>query len=201
MVFYYDYPGYVVYMGADSNENDKLIEHGWATDIWFHVDSLSSAHVYLRLPLSTAMAVDCNHEIMDLVPDNVIEDMCQLVKNNSIEGCKKPWVSVVYTPHSNLRKEESMKEGSVSFHNKEHRKLRKTEKNKEIVKQLEKTKREGNPDLGQERLEHEAEIIQYKKEQTRKAHENAEKIAQEAGKETQRLRDSETQNNPVMLIM
>ena len=29
--------------------SEVLIEHGRPTDLWFHVDKLSSAHVYLRL--------------------------------------------------------------------------------------------------------------------------------------------------------
>ena len=49
-------------------------------------------------------------------------------------------MSVVYTPHSNLRKEESMKSGSVSFHTSAHRRLKLTEKDKALVKALEKTR-------------------------------------------------------------
>ena len=41
---------FVIYMGADKHENEHLIKWGWPEDIWFHVDSLSSAHVYLRCP-------------------------------------------------------------------------------------------------------------------------------------------------------
>ena len=41
--------GYVVYMGRDKFENELLIENGWPEDYWFHVDNLSSAHVYIRL--------------------------------------------------------------------------------------------------------------------------------------------------------
>ncbi|KAF1789322.1 protein of unknown function DUF814 [Phytophthora cactorum] len=38
-------------MGKDKFENEDLIRYGFMEDIWFHVDDLSSAHVYLRLPL------------------------------------------------------------------------------------------------------------------------------------------------------
>jgi hypothetical protein len=41
------------------------------------VDDLSSAHVYLRLPEGTTM---------DDIPDYTLEDCCQLVKENSIQG-------------------------------------------------------------------------------------------------------------------
>lgn len=37
-------------MGRDKYENEELIKYGWPEDLWFHVDKMSSAHVYLRLP-------------------------------------------------------------------------------------------------------------------------------------------------------
>lgn len=50
MVFYYETSdGHVIYMGKDKFENEELIKYGWDEDIWFHVDDLSSAHVYLRM--------------------------------------------------------------------------------------------------------------------------------------------------------
>ena len=53
MVFYFlstvcD-PPTVLFMGRDKFENEDLIKHGWPEDVWFHVDKVSSAHVYLRL--------------------------------------------------------------------------------------------------------------------------------------------------------
>ena len=36
-------------MGKDKFENEDLIKYSFPKDIWFHVDDLSSAHVYLRL--------------------------------------------------------------------------------------------------------------------------------------------------------
>lgn len=43
-------PDVVIYMGKDKYENEELIKYAWPDcDIWFHVDNLSSAHVYLRL--------------------------------------------------------------------------------------------------------------------------------------------------------
>ena len=43
----------------------------------FHVDKLSSAHVYLRCPKGTDF---------DSIPKDVLDDCCQLVKANSIQG-------------------------------------------------------------------------------------------------------------------
>ena len=146
MPFFFDCstPGYEVYMGKDQFENDELIEHGWASDVWFHVDSLSSAHVYLRFPIEQISDHTGPGDLMDLletIPE-VVEEMCQLVKANSIEGCKKASVSVVYTPWTNLRKESHMKEGQVGFHDSAFRKTRLTEKDKSAIKTIEATRRE-----------------------------------------------------------
>lgn len=36
--------------GLDKYENEDLIKYSLPHDVWFHVDALSSAHVYLRPP-------------------------------------------------------------------------------------------------------------------------------------------------------
>lgn len=41
--------GHTLYMGKDKHENEDLIRYGFPEDVWFHVDNLSSAHVYLRM--------------------------------------------------------------------------------------------------------------------------------------------------------
>ena len=41
-------PPVTLFMGRDKYENEDLIRWGWPEDVWFHVDKLSSAHVYLR---------------------------------------------------------------------------------------------------------------------------------------------------------
>jgi hypothetical protein len=55
--------------------------------------------VYVRLPPGQG--------IEDIPPD-VVRDCSQLCKENSIEGCKKASVTIIYTPWSNLRKDGSM---------------------------------------------------------------------------------------------
>ncbi len=60
-------------------ENEDLIRWGWPEDVWFHVDKLSSAHVYLRLPKGV---------MWDAIPEEVLQECCQLVKANSIEGTR-----------------------------------------------------------------------------------------------------------------
>ncbi len=61
----------------------------------FHVDDLSSAHVYLRLP----DGIDLDH-----IPETTLEDCCQLVKANSIQVRLAPschrFHSPVHTSHN-----------------------------------------------------------------------------------------------------
>ena len=66
-------------MGKDKFENEDLIKYGHPEDVWFHVDDLSSAHVYRR------MKPDMN---MDDISEDLLLDCSSLVKANSIVGCK-----------------------------------------------------------------------------------------------------------------
>jgi hypothetical protein len=70
----------------------------------FHVDDLSSAHVYLRRPKGKGLQD---------IPLDTLQDCCQLVKANSIQGNKVDNLSIVYTPVSNLKKTASMEIGQV----------------------------------------------------------------------------------------
>lgn len=64
-------------MGKDKYENEELLKFFFPEDIWFHVDNLSSAHVYLRLKKG---------ETFENIEQNLLDECCQLVKENSIEG-------------------------------------------------------------------------------------------------------------------
>lgn len=130
-----------IYMGRDKFENEELIKHGFEEDVWFHADKLSSAHVYLRLPIGS----DWKN-----IKEPLLNDLAQLTKANSIEGNKKNNVTVIYTPWSNLKKSGDMAVGQVSFHNPRLVKRIHVEKrNNEIVNRLNKTKREETPDFYQ----------------------------------------------------
>lgn len=59
------------------SKDEDLIKYAWPQDIWFHVDKLSSAHVYLRMP---------DGMTWDTIPEALLTDCAQLVKANSIEG-------------------------------------------------------------------------------------------------------------------
>ncbi|KAL8650879.1 MAG: hypothetical protein Q9210_003560 [Variospora velana] len=54
--------------------DEELIKYGWDED--FHVDNLSSAHVYLRLKPG---------QEWDRIPAALVDDCAQLTKANSIE--------------------------------------------------------------------------------------------------------------------
>jgi len=138
-------PPYTIFMGADKHENEELIKWGFPEDVWFHVDKLSSAHVYLRLPKG---------ETLDDIPSAVLTDCAQLVKANSIQGNKMNNIAVVYTPWANLKKTSDMEVGQVGFHsNKEVRVIKVEKRINEIVNRLNKTKEEKFPNLRDEREE------------------------------------------------
>lgn len=150
-------------MGKDKFENEDLIKWGLPIDIWFHVDGYSSAHVYLRLPSS-----EYN---IDNIPETVLQECFQLVKNNSIEGCKFKSVKICYTPWANLEKSINMEVGAVGYKNNKEVKYAYVEKDRDIVKALNKTMVEKMVDL-------EMENMQYHKEQQalkKKVYEEAKK--------------------------
>ncbi|XP_062267942.1 coiled-coil domain-containing protein 25 [Platichthys flesus] len=159
MVFYFTSaavePPHTIYMGKDKYENEDLIKYGWPEDIWFHVDKLSSAHVYLRLPKGGTM---------ESIPPEVLIDCAQLVKNNSIQGCKMNNINVVYTPWANLKKTGDMDVGQIGFHHSKAVKIVSVEKKvNEIVNRLEKTKDERYPDLAAEKESRDREERNEKK--------------------------------------
>lgn len=147
MVLYFkarpDAGDYTIYMGADKNENEELIKYGLPEDVWFHVDKVSSAHVYLRLKKG---------ETIDTISEGLLEDCAQLVKAHSIQGNKMNNVEVVYTPWPNLKKSPSMDVGQVGFHNPRMVRVLTVEKRvNEIINRLNKTRVERRPDLKAEK--------------------------------------------------
>ena len=138
---------YLIYMGKDKYENEDLIKYAWPDrDIWFHVEDLSSAHVYLRLP----------HAISNYseIPPELVQECAQLTKANSIQGCKKNSCGINYTWASNLKKTIGMETGAVTFHNSKLVQRISIVKDKEMIKRLMKTKSEAYPNLELELREH-----------------------------------------------
>jgi len=147
MVFYFTsnvvQPPFRIFMGEDKHENEELIKWGWPEDVWFHVDKLSSAHVYLRLQKG---------QTIDDIASSLITDACQLVKANSIQGNKMNNIDVVYTMWENLKKTPGMEVGQVAFHrDKDVRKVRVEKRINEVVNRLNKTKIEEHPDFRNEK--------------------------------------------------
>jgi hypothetical protein len=175
MVFYYLSGGYMIYMGKHKEENEDLIKYGWPEDVWFHVDDYSSAHVYMRLKPG---------DTIDTIPPNVLEDCCQLVKANSIEGNKVNNVTIVYTPWTNLKKTNDMAVGQVGFHDAKLVKKYHIEKRQnQIINRLNKTKEEKFPNLAEEKAQRDREEREKAKADLKKKKE-AEK-QQEAEKRRQ----------------
>nr|CAG4648953.1 EOG090X0G3O [Polyphemus pediculus] len=159
MVFYFTstvvQPHVTLFMGEEKHENEELIKWGWPEDVWFHVDKLSSAHVYLRLNKG---------QVIDDVPSSVIEDAAQLVKANSIQGNKENNIDVVYTMWSNLKKTPGMEVGQVGFYReKEVKKIRVEKRVNEVVNRLNKTKVERKPDLRSEKEDRDRQERDVKK--------------------------------------
>ncbi|CAN8066125.1 unnamed protein product [Agarophyton chilense] len=177
MVFYYKTsdPSYHVYVGKDKYENEELIKYGWENDVWFHVDKLSSAHVYLRLKDGGSI---------DSIPEDVLQDCVQLVKFNSIEGNRMNNVAVVYTYWSNLRKTGDMDVGQVSFHKMAHVKRVTVEKRlNEVVNRLNRTKTEEHPDLAREKTNRTKYLNKLAREGMRKKAEREKQLREQQQKE------------------
>lgn len=110
------------------------------------------------------------------------------MKENSIEGSKKSRVDIVYTKWKNLKKTSGMEVGQVGFNHPDRvRYVRNIEKDRELVKALNKTKKELHPDLEEERRQRELLYKAERKKQRQKL-EFEEKKKRQAHKEQAELR-------------
>ncbi|KAM0253912.1 hypothetical protein ACHAQJ_007087 [Trichoderma viride] len=188
MVYYFTSnvvePAGFIYVGKDKFENEDLIKYGWEEDVCnstiyddlkntnnestqFHVDKLSSAHIYLRMQPG---------QTWDTLPEELVMDLAQLTKANSIEGNKKDNITIIYTPWANLKKDGSMDVGQV-------KRILVPNRENPIVNRLNKTKVEKKPDLKAEkdemlkqlRIKEQAAQQIKKKEEQRQAQEWKEK--------------------------
>ncbi|RSH80343.1 uncharacterized protein EHS24_008919 [Apiotrichum porosum] len=176
-------PPVTIYMGRDKVENEELLKYGLPTDVWFHVDKLSSAHVYLRQSEGEP------HGDWDNLPAALINDAAQLVKANSIEGNKKDNITVIWTPFTNLKKTGDMAVGQVSFHaDKKVKRVKVVTRDNVVVNRLNKTKVEKEVDHESERQERLRAEGRKKKasaiEQQRVADEQKKKWAEEKSART-----------------
>ncbi|KAG9046323.1 hypothetical protein FS837_004637 [Tulasnella sp. UAMH 9824] len=122
-------PPATIYMGRDKVENEDLIKYGTTDDVWFHVDKLSSAHVYLKLPPGV--------ESWEKIPQALLIDCAQLVKVREF-----------------LSKSGDMAVGQVAFHNdKTVKRVHVAQRENAIVNRLNKTKVEREVDHEQEKID------------------------------------------------
>ena len=99
------------------------------------------------------------------IPEGILEDCSQLVKANSIEGNKKNNITIIYTPHANVKKTGDMAVGTVMFHNDRLvKRFHVKERKNEIVNRLNKTKEVRAVDFEAERQERERAVGRKKKE-------------------------------------
>ncbi|EER33943.1 hypothetical protein CTRG_02761 [Candida tropicalis MYA-3404] len=143
-----------IYMGRDKIENDPLIKHSHPKNIWFHVDKLSSAHIYLQLTKEQIKSFKSFEKFS--IEEDLLTQMAQLTKANSIKGNKLNNVTIIYTPVENLHTDGSMDIGTVTFKNpKLVKRVNVAKKENAIINKLNKTKREIPTDefiTGQEQL-------------------------------------------------
>ena len=181
-MFYYTTvdESFEIYVGRDKHENELLIKYGWENDVWFHVDKLSSAHVYLRLKDGITI---------DTIPEDVLQDCLQLVKHNSIEGNKLNNVGIVYCYWNNLKKTGDMEVGQVGFHNRrEVRRALVAKRSNPIINRLNKTKTEANPDLAQAKADRIKQLNVLAREAARK------KAQEEEALQKKRQKDKEARS-------
>ena len=167
------------YVHVCSTQSMGVFTRPLPADVWFHVDDMSSAHVYLRL--------DSGKTWKD-IPETALEECCQLVKANSIKGSKIKGVKIVYTPWANLRKTKSMEAGQVGFHTPTQKAYRTISRNKDILRALAKTKTwVEEPDLEGQRRARDAQAKEELKAQ-RKEQAAADAAERKARKEQAALR-------------
>ncbi|TPX42486.1 hypothetical protein SeMB42_g01462 [Synchytrium endobioticum] len=171
-------PAAQIYVGKDKFENEELIKYGFEEDVWFHVDKLSSAHVYLRQAKGASW---------EDIPEALLQDLAQLTKANSIEGNKKDNVTIIYTPWPNLKKTAGMETGQVSFHrDKLVKRIHVPTRVNAIINRLNKTKIEKEPDLAAEKINRQRQDrvdgreADKKKRQEERAEKDAKRVQEEA---------------------
>ncbi|RLV96696.1 Coiled-coil domain-containing protein 25 [Spathaspora sp. JA1] len=131
----------VIYMGRDKIENDPLIKHSHPKNIWFHVDNYSSAHLYLQL--TKEQIINFKQFEQFVIEPQLLEQIAQLTKANSIKGNKLNNITVIYTPVENLISDGSMDIGTVTFKNRQLvKRIHVAKKENAIINKLNKTKTE-----------------------------------------------------------
>lgn len=107
---------------------------------------------------------------VDDIPATALAECCQLVKANSIEGCKRTRVRIVYTPWTNLKKVERHDAGTVTFHKPSACKyVANVGKDREVLRRIQRTKTEPSLDLAKARAERDLEETRFLKSERKAA--------------------------------
>ncbi|GEQ69999.1 hypothetical protein JCM33374_g3675 [Metschnikowia sp. JCM 33374] len=165
---------HTIYMGRDKVENDPLIK-SHPKNLWFHVDKYSSAHLYLQLSLEQQST-----KFEDLkLDDNLLQQIAQLTKANSIKANKLNNITIIYTPVDNLVSDGSMDIGTVTFVNPQKiKRIHVSKKENSIVNKLNRTKTEMSTEqFVKEQEEVLREWTRQQKEESRKAEQRAKEEA------------------------
>ena len=139
MVITYLLQDHLIFVGVDQFENEDLIKYSIKFMenineklIWFHADSFSSPHAYIRLKEGELIP-----------PPNLIQVCCQICKEGSIKGCKEAAIDIVYCESINLSKKGCQNPGQVTYNDHSACKyIRGVKKNNQILKMIEKIKGE-----------------------------------------------------------
>lgn len=188
---------HTIYMGRDKVENDPLIKKSHPSNIWFHVDKHSSAHIYLQLlPEQQAQ----KFEDLD-IPEELLMQLAQLTKANSIKASKLNNVTIIYTPVSNLHTDGTMDIGTVTFKNQKRvKRIAVAKKDNVIINRLNKTKREvSTDDFVREQQDHVLEFDRTKRQREREQEQQQREMlkiyAEQKAKAANPYADLMTENN------
>lgn len=165
---------HIIYMGKDKHENDPLIHKSHPKNLWFHVDKHSSAHLYLKLDPEQQ-----NKKFEDVkLDEDLLMQIGQLTKANSIKANKLNNITIIYTPVDNLQSDGLMDVGTVTFVNPQKiKRIHIAKKDNSIVNKLNKTKTEMLTEEFVNQLEEELRAWnRAKKEQQRAAEQESKEV-------------------------
>ena len=101
-VFPFENNNYIIFVGLNKYENDKILEEANKNDMWFHIQDQPSCHVLLK-----------NIPEGKRIPKQVIKKCAYLCKINSNAKYNKSKSDVVYTRIYNILKTNKI--GQVSI--------------------------------------------------------------------------------------
>lgn len=98
--------GYILFIGKNDKQNDYILSKlSNSNDFWFHIKDAPSAHIIVK-----------NINKSEMLPDNIILNVAQLLKNISF-GQKASKVSIIYTMRKYVNKGTSKGLAFVTYSN------------------------------------------------------------------------------------